>query len=79
MELSYIIILIGLALFAPNTQQIMIRYQPVLEVNNNEIKPFKKNLFQWRPNYKWALFTLMILFISMLNLANVSEFLYYNF
>ena len=74
-----IIILIGVVFFAPNTQQIMIRYQPALEVNNIEIKALYKNLFQWKPNYKWALFTLIILFISMLSLANVSEFLYYNF
>ncbi len=71
---ALILFLLGIAVFAPNTQQIMIAFNPVIE--SAKILP---GLLQWRPNWKWALSMSTVAVIAVINANDVSEFLYFQF
>jgi len=68
-------IAIGLAIawLLPNTAQLMRHFDPASE-------PVKEaSRLSWRPNWRWALFTAILLGWSVANLDRVSEFLYFQF
>lgn len=72
------------ALFLPNTQQLMQRYNPVINmefVEKIHTKRFLKKLL-WRPNYAW-LVTLAIMWVwslyTLLDANKVQEFIYFQF
>ena len=60
---------------APNTQQIMFDFAPVL----GSIKPFPWPSLRWRPGVRWGLVMGALLLASLCNLENVSRFLYFQF
>jgi D-alanyl-lipoteichoic acid acyltransferase DltB (MBOAT superfamily) len=73
--------LLGLVvLFAPNSQNICSRFQPVLGVTEPSRHPglFGGRL-QWRPTTAWAVYIAVVFAASFLSLSTVSEFLYYQF
>lgn len=76
---AMIFLLTMIAVVAPNTQQIMQKYHPVLEVYNGEIQKFKFKLTQWQPTVLWAISTGSLFLISLAYLTRASEFLYFQF
>jgi alginate O-acetyltransferase complex protein AlgI len=70
---AWIIALGLIALFAPNSQQIMHRVEPVLE----QVRPTRGPT--WSPSLRWATVTGILFTASLLSLSRVSEFLYFQF
>lgn len=68
----WIVGLVAIALFLPNTQQIMHGFKPVLE----DLKP---SVVQWKPNLIWLCVLSVIGIYTLLQLTGVSEFLYFQF
>ncbi len=62
-----------IALFAPNTQEIMSKFQPASDATPNNTR------WQWRPHPLLALLTAVVLSYSIVNIGQVSEFLYFQF
>src|SRR5262249_37836321 len=68
--------LLLLAWFAPNTQEFMRKYRPVLDMP----KPNKNILsLVWRPSFAMACFAWLIGFVAIINLTKRSPFLYFQF
>lgn len=61
------------ALFAPNTQEIMNRFQPTSDTVDSQTR------WQWRPSPLLAVIGGLALAISIVNIGQVSEFLYFQF
>lgn len=62
-----------LALFAPNTQEIMNNFRPTSDKVNHQTR------WQWRPSPLLAVTGGLALAISIVNIGQVSEFLYFQF
>jgi len=68
---------------------VALGFIATISFNTQEIMPFTetikrsargKNLWYiWRPTKVWAMFSVVILIFSILNLSSVSEFLYFQF
>lgn len=67
--------LLGLAWLAPNTQEIMSRFSPALDM----IDERKRSHLLWRPSIGWAVVIAVLTLIPLLQLTRISEFLYYQF
>jgi alginate O-acetyltransferase complex protein AlgI len=67
----------AIALFGPNSLQIMRRYTPALKIPDGAQRKF--SLFEWRPTAPWMTATLLLLTACLLKLSDVSEFLYFQF
>jgi alginate O-acetyltransferase complex protein AlgI len=76
--LSFFLLILILA-FLPNTQQIMRQFK----IESKDFKYKNTSIFSnrlsWQPTVKWAMFTSIILVLSIINLTSVSEFLYFQF
>jgi alginate O-acetyltransferase complex protein AlgI len=73
---NWILILLAICWFAPNTQQIMARNEPALNMPR-DTPPAR--LLAWRPNALTALIAALLTFIALVNLQSYSEFLYFQF
>jgi alginate O-acetyltransferase complex protein AlgI len=67
--------LLPLVLLAPNTQEILGRFQPALSFRGSDA-PAR---FAWRPTARWAAMAAVVAACGLLSLTRVSEFLYYQF
>ncbi len=76
---SWILILLIMSTSLPNTQQFMRNYKPAFEIFKGEITKTRHIWIEWKTTVFWALFTSIILFISILSLSGESEFLYFQF
>ena len=65
-------------LVVPNTQQFMRRYRPAVEEPPAPESPLLARLV-WRPGRAYASLAVVIALASLLNLSDVSEFLYFQF
>ena len=74
--INWIIILLSIAWFAPNTQQIMARFNPALLIPRDMVAARK---LAWRPTVALGLIAAVIAFASIVNLHRQSEFLYFQF
>ena len=74
-QYAWIIALVPLALFAPNTQEILERFRPALDFR----VPQKAMPFAWQPTVAWGVAAAVIAAGGLLTLSRVSEFLYYQF
>ena len=70
---SWVSAALALALFAPNSQEILSQYEPALGV-----KPTTQAL-TWKPNAPWALVTAAVALYGLLHISRASEFIYYQF
>ncbi len=70
---DYVLLAGLIALFAPNTQEIMSRFQPASDATPSNTR------WQWRPHPLLALLTALVLSYSIVNIGQVSEFLYFQF
>ncbi|HIE55708.1 MAG TPA: MBOAT family protein, partial [Chromatiaceae bacterium] len=74
-----------LSLFFPNTQQIMARFEPALATyeddKKNEISTPKwlTTALQWHPSLRWSWAMGGMTLLGILALSGVSEFLYFQF
>lgn len=62
-----------IALFAPNTQEIMSKFQPAWDTVTSNTR------WQWRPHPALAILAGLALGLSIINIGQVSEFLYFQF
>ncbi len=77
-QLKGLLVLFIIVWCLPNAQQLLARYQPVLETYRNSASTIGPRL-AWRPSAAWALFTAALCIYAVTNLTRVSEFLYYRF
>jgi D-alanyl-lipoteichoic acid acyltransferase DltB (MBOAT superfamily) len=61
------------ALFAPNTQEIMNKFQPTSDTVDSHTR------WQWRPHPALAVIGGLALALSIVNIGQLSEFLYFQF
>ena len=74
--------IISLALIStvlPNSQQIMLRYQPALETYKGEIQRLRYDWLEWRPTPFWAIAGGFCFYLAFIHLTRISEFLYFQF
>ncbi len=82
---AWVIALLGIAFFAPNTQQLMISYEPVLEMSGGETPGILRESarpalgFKWMPSAGWAFVSGVVAFLGIISVTRVSEFLYWQF
>jgi hypothetical protein len=74
--INWIVILLAIAWFAPNTQQIMARFNSALLIPRDMIAARKLG---WRPTATFGLIVAALAFASIVNLHRQSEFLYFQF
>ncbi|MBL8483755.1 MAG: MBOAT family protein, partial [Rhodocyclaceae bacterium] len=75
---GYVIVIAPIAFFMPNTQEIMRRYAPALDVADAPLAPSVVNL-RWRPRARWAAGIACLAALCVMSLARPSEFLYFQF
>lgn len=65
----------------PNTQQIMIRFDPALNYRHegDARRTFASRHFTWAPSFRWACMLGICLLFSLLSLTRPAEFLYFQF
>ena len=76
LQYAWIIALLPLTLFAPNTQEILGRFQPALDFHASASTSTR---LSWRPSPSWGMLVSLIVASGLLSLSRVSEFLYYQF
>jgi hypothetical protein len=75
---GWIVVLMTIALAAPNTQQVMCRFEPAL-AETIPARSLVTGLPTWMPNWRWASVIGLIGAAGILSLNRVSEFLYFQF
>jgi hypothetical protein len=73
---NWVLILLAIAWFAPNTQQILAAYRPALGSPEPGAAP---RWLSWRPNLAFALAAAVAALASIASLTQDSEFLYFQF
>ena len=76
-ELGYLLLLFGIVWLLPNTQQVMQRYRPALNVR--PLSGRAANFFVWRPNAVGVCAIALLALGSILSLSKISVFLYFQF
>jgi alginate O-acetyltransferase complex protein AlgI len=78
--MSWIVLMIGIALFSPNSAQLLARYEPALGVRQPQYakREWLERLV-WSPSRQWALATAAVALAAILRLGGPSEFLYWQF
>src|SRR5437660_10597172 len=71
----WIVALLPLVMLAPNTQEILGRFQPALNFRG----PPAPARLAWRPTAGWAALVAAVTACGLLSLTRSSEFLYYQF
>ena len=69
----WILALLPIAWWMPNSQQITARFPVVLD------PPESRSRWSWTPSLPWAIAAAVLFTIALLNLTKPSEFLYYQF
>ena len=71
----------AIALLAPNTQQLMRRFDPALDYDAARAtdRTAGPRRMAWRPSGAWALALAVITVLSLLSLTRPAEFLYFQF
>ena len=75
-QISWIILTLAGCWLLPNTQELFVKFHPVLESTKMPAGRFR---LLWSPNAKWSFFIAGIALVSFLNMYRVSKFLYYQF
>lgn len=71
---AWVIVLLGVALVCPNSQQILSRYHPAQETGR-----MMASRLSWRMSRGWAVVSGIAFAIGLFALPRVSEFLYFQF
>lgn len=79
----WIVVLLAIAFLAPNTQQVMAAFNPVLDPDHegrrDAAPPIPPRYPLWTPSRRWAVATGLIAFAGIASITRVSEFLYWQF
>jgi len=75
MTFFWVATLLPIVFLAPNTQQIMQRFSPVLDYQDTAAL----TRFAWTDSSRWALAMAVVLSLALLSLTRPSEFLYFQF
>lgn len=73
------IALVLIVFFAPNTQQIMIKYKPVFESGAKQISSWHGRTFHIVEKKRYAAIFALIAWLTLISMSHVSEFLYFQF
>jgi D-alanyl-lipoteichoic acid acyltransferase DltB (MBOAT superfamily) len=76
---GWIGVLMFIALVAPNTQQIMSKFDPALYETVPARSGRGPRVLRWAPNGKWVAVIALVSTAGILSLNRVSEFLYFQF
>jgi D-alanyl-lipoteichoic acid acyltransferase DltB (MBOAT superfamily) len=68
----------AIVILLPNSQTLMRRYAPALAPDRRTCLSGPRWI-AWRMTPAWAVLTAVLLFVSLMSLSNVSEFIYYQF
>jgi hypothetical protein len=63
----------------PNTQQIMRRHLPTLARDRQQGDAVARAWWHWRPTAPWAVAVVMLTVVAFMHVAEISEFIYYQF
>jgi D-alanyl-lipoteichoic acid acyltransferase DltB (MBOAT superfamily) len=74
---ALLLVPLAIALFAPNTQTIMRLCRARLRMSDDEVEPDAP--LAWRPSPFWAAVLTIGFLVCLMNLFNVSQFIYFNF
>jgi alginate O-acetyltransferase complex protein AlgI len=74
-DLIWMGLLYGIVWGMPNTQQIMCRYEPILEKVRASALPW----LSWRPSMPWAIAVGFGVSLAILGIGGTTEFLYFQF
>jgi D-alanyl-lipoteichoic acid acyltransferase DltB (MBOAT superfamily) len=84
--LLWLMILMTIAFFAPNTQEWLSEYNPALghqhiksKQHLNDWTTYLHKYLRWQPNQFWAAMTAGIAVTAFLGLSGVTEFIYFQF
>ena len=79
--LWWITVLALIAWFAPNTQQIMARYRPVLEHRAIDAMALRTRWLLWRPTYAWSAAMALLSAAALVTLwiGSNADFIYFQF
>ena len=75
-QVLWIIALLAIVWFMPNTRQVMEGADAIIADRRAAPRP---TALRWTPSPRWAVATAILLTASLLGLARVSEFLYFQF
>ncbi|MFN4090405.1 MAG: MBOAT family O-acyltransferase [Alphaproteobacteria bacterium] len=81
-QIAALAIACAIAFFAPNTAQFMRRVRPVLPLRGypaTEIDPRVRGRLAWAPTAGWAVVMAVLFSVVVLNLAEPSAFIYFQF
>jgi alginate O-acetyltransferase complex protein AlgI len=82
---GWVTALLAIVFLFPNSQQILARFDPVLEASARSAKggirvaPDRRMWWEWRPSALWAFAIGVGAFIAIISITRVSEFLYWQF
>lgn len=74
----WLLVLFLIVMFAPNTQQIMMRYKPGYDVDKH-IVPYRFSFVEWRPGIVSAVIIFLMFCVAQYRMDGPSEFLYFDF
>ena len=63
----------------PNTQQFLSRYRPALGLRDFEAEAGGRKWWQWRPDARFAILTLLLAYLTAREFDKISEFIYFQF
>ena len=75
----WILILLFVALFCPNTGQILARYEPALGVKPSSTQGALGTAIEWNPSLPWAIAVSVLAVMGIMWLGGANEFLYWQF
>ena len=79
-RIPQVVLILLIALWLPNTQQIMARFKPAFDTYRGDAATLEGGRWwQWRLSWPWAIFSAALALIATLHLNRVSEFLYFQF
>lgn len=76
-QLLIIFFLYLFCILAPNTKSLFHEYFPSLEGDNE--KKFEFFKVSWKPNIFWSILICILFTFAVMNLSNISEFIYFQF
>jgi alginate O-acetyltransferase complex protein AlgI len=74
----WIVSILLVTTFLPNTQQIMSYRGPINEIDKED-SLLKLKWLKWQPNLPWAMLLSIFFVMAILGMSNISEFLYFQF
>jgi len=73
-----IVALTAIAWFFPNTQQVMQKFRPAIDIYRG-VASGVRSWLQWELRWEWALVSALLMTVSIVMIDEVSEFLYFQF